>query len=576
MYIRNLAIRRFKSVYELELGPLNHRLNVFIGKNGSGKSNILNVVRTLKENFEGATFDPFNIFFNKGMQPDPEFGFSITMSLNDTDIQELIQSSDMEAVLSDKEKERLGMRIKTLTYDIRLDGNRFFVWNIRSKDGLHILDNKTKGISNETLVAFSANKCPDELKLEDGIVTTFTQGLIDILEDYFRRAFIYDPHTVLKGELDQVLDEFINYQGITEGILFPKHGEESLEGKVLTECQKLVPTLEKIFVEPSGDNGKHVRFLLNGTDHTTGEVSEGTRKVLTLVMRLYDPDCSIVVADSPENNIFPETQSELFDIMKRSLKQVMLATHSIEFISHEPAVNVYKVVRRGHNQSTQVEEVEGVISDVTKLSGTRVFFLDRILLVEGPTDKVVIERYMNMLGFKDMEVAIIPCLGETNFKFFANIVNIQMLGVPLSKVQILTDGDNRKDKAQYIRKAINRHYDDEDFVGTNGIGIHILPRFSIENYLEPRQIVKVLKEGHGMEVTNQLRKRLRSNNPTMDIKSDVLIHVFKVRKHELKGMTSLYKEVLERMNKGNTHPKRLNEMDILLRRMLGLPPPDQG
>ncbi|MBN2001098.1 AAA family ATPase, partial [candidate division KSB1 bacterium] len=77
MVIRKSYIRAFKSIYELDL-PLNPKINVLIGANESGKTNILKSIEAFKRNevFDNSLTCQYSNHYYMGKCPEITIEFS--------------------------------------------------------------------------------------------------------------------------------------------------------------------------------------------------------------------------------------------------------------------------------------------------------------------------------------------------------------------------------------------------------------------------------------------------------------------------------------------------------------------
>lgn len=151
------------------------------------------------------------------------------------------------------------------------------------------------------------------------------------------------------------------------------------------------------------------QFYIAVTGHTgthdTGGTGEGLVSLLFIVGALYDADeGDLIVIDEPELSLHPEIQVRLRDLLIRESanKQIVIATHSVHFISWDAIFNGARVVRLVSEPGTGVrasalsnttaDRLRGLVRGLSQerllgLDASMVFFQDEpVVLTEGPND----------------------------------------------------------------------------------------------------------------------------------------------------------------------------------------------
>lgn len=143
----------------------------------------------------------------------------------------------------------------------------------------------------------------------------------------------------------------------------------------------------------------------------------------------------ILLIDEPESFLHPpiirEAREALYNFAAQNDNwQVMATTHSPVFIDlskkHTTIIRIEKDKSLNKTISTDDLSFSGEESDNMKMIRlcnpmvNEFFFYDDIILVEGPTEKIVINKICEVVGAK---FHIIDCLGKGNIKTFAKILN---------------------------------------------------------------------------------------------------------------------------------------------------------
>jgi len=143
----------------------------------------------------------------------------------------------------------------------------------------------------------------------------------------------------------------------------------------------------------------------------------------------------ILLIDEPESFLHPpvirEAREALYNFAAQNDNwQVMATTHSPVFIDlskkHTTIIRIEKDKSLNKTISTDELSFSDEESDNMKMIRlcnpmvNEFFFYDNIILVEGPTEKIVINKICEVVG---VDYHIIDCLGKGNIKTFAKILN---------------------------------------------------------------------------------------------------------------------------------------------------------
>jgi predicted ATP-dependent endonuclease of OLD family len=116
-----------------------------------------------------------------------------------------------------------------------------------------------------------------------------------------------------------------------------------------------------------------------------------------------------MIIDEPELHIHPQLQKELAILLNQLSEQngtqFFLSTYSALFINEENITNVYRFQNENNTDETQIFNPRlHIASDDAKLvhllryeNLSKIFFVDKIILVEGDSDSYFFAHYLKRL-----------------------------------------------------------------------------------------------------------------------------------------------------------------------------------
>jgi len=190
----------------------------------------------------------------------------------------------------------------------------------------------------------------------------------------------------------------------------------------------------------------------SGFSISASELGDGLQNAMVLaILRAFESTRkkgAILLIEEPEMFLHPQMQRSMYKTLREIGKnnQVIYTTHSPHFVS-VPEYNEVLVVRKGI-RGTEVTASEHALNDGQKLrmqkeltpDRNELFFANRVLVVEGDTEKLTLPVYAQRLGI-DLDaqgLTILEVGGKNNLLTFARIA--VSLGIPTG---ILFDVDRK-------------------------------------------------------------------------------------------------------------------------------------
>lgn len=157
-------------------------------------------------------------------------------------------------------------------------------------------------------------------------------------------------------------------------------------------------------------NHYDIRLEKQGSKFLVGAASSGEKELLTYLFAIFALNVrdALIVVDEPELHLHPRWQSTLLGLFEQlsseTGNQFLLATHSPVFVS--PASIQYVSRVYSHEQRSDIirlnseglPEPKHLFSIVNSQNNERMFFADKVVLVEGISDRLFFDAAFQHLG----------------------------------------------------------------------------------------------------------------------------------------------------------------------------------
>jgi|GEM_PF-2144149 len=184
----------------------------------------------------------------------------------------------------------------------------------------------------------------------------------------------------------------------------------------------------------------------SGSSVNAGDISSGQRAIINIAASLVVGDelKAMVLIDEIENHLHPTVQARLRDALIDSAlngSQSIAVTHSPIFVTAETLKNTIRLyIQDGHTVSKRsslslTPQNKAIFDILDYTNGSRVFFSDKVILVEGISDEELFVAYLRRV-LHDNELEILKVRGDGSLAKWRTV--IEDFGV---KVYIVADLD---------------------------------------------------------------------------------------------------------------------------------------
>ena len=511
MKIQSLVIKNFKSIRELSITDIDNAF-IFVGKNNSGKSSILDAIRAALGDYQISERD-FNM---------PENNIVIGMTLHFEE--EDLQMFHTRGIVSKMKK--YDMWLKEFSQKLPgFNGSELSFEYIYNRDG----KGKYKDVANKDnpeiknvlpkLYFIDHTRKRDDLQ-ENILKLQGSNPISDYKADYciFDRArkcnqcfncigaiakkavnelTVMETTRLLQYKLfDNNLNIFANKLNKN----FKKNGGQSQE--IRYEMKFDVEELFKINTVVKNTN--------RGTQGDIKQLSEGFRSIYVLsLLETYTEEKNvipyIIMIEDPEIYLHPQLQKVASEILYKLSKknQVIFSTHSPNMIFNFTSKQINQVVvDKQYNTVIRKETNIDEILDDLGYNANDLMNVNFVFIVEGTQDRsrlpLLLNKYYSEVYDDDgdlQRISIIQTNSCTNIKTYANLKYINKLYLKEQFLMIRdSDGKDREELARQLCRYydVREKHDVGNLPNVTRKNVLILKYYSFENYfLEPSVMAKI-------------------------------------------------------------------------------------
>lgn len=444
--IKKILIKNYKSIKEatIEVRP---DVNIFVGENDSGKSTILEAISIVATgNLNGRSFErqiKANMFNQnvrenyiaslkntKNVQALPTIIIEAYLDIADysfsgtnNELREDCAGIRMELAFNQIYADTYKQMLETGDiYDIPIE---FYSVNYNYFNGSAVVyrNAPVKGVFIDTTRK-------DYSYVMDKFVTTNIATYLTTKEQTdLSTAYRQSRHTFQENEVVQQLN------------LSMKNNVKVNERNVSIDLR-----------EDNIDEWKHQMSII--VENTPFEnIGFGTQNSIKIELAIKNSkeQVNLIMMEEPENNLSYTNMTKLVDrIIQSKGKQVFISTHS-SYIANKLNLGNIFLLHKGkiESMSQLPDDTKKYFNKLPGYDTLRVVLAEKVILVEGPTDELIMERaYWDEYGRLPMEdgidVIVVDALAFKRYCDIAKLLNKKMI--------IVTDNDGN------IQKNINDKY----------------------------------------------------------------------------------------------------------------------
>lgn len=166
------------------------------------------------------------------------------------------------------------------------------------------------------------------------------------------------------------------------------------------------------------------------------QASSGEKEFLNFVLGIfaYNIKNGLIIVDEPEVHLHPKWQSLLldlfFDLADLTQNQFIFTTHSPIFINQRTISKIVRVYKSSGKSTikkiikSNFDETKDLLHIINSHNNEKIFFADKVILVEGITDRIFWEQLINI--YKKAEnseiIEVLEVHGKINLQKYRNFL----------------------------------------------------------------------------------------------------------------------------------------------------------
>lgn len=514
MRLEYIKISNYGSLKEIELHC--HPLTIFIGRNGQGKSLILEAIYRLIKDFNviggGSTLNVADtLWFQRDTGVPIEF--SISLVLNDKELGEILPF-DEDIIKQIKDGDPTNYNVIKINRKLTFTEN----WKTLSIEwaGIKLVENDISSSLEDVQKNIGQFSKKLDTEGEEELVLLFppiidtetlqklTTTMLTIREKIKLIPAARDNKGVL-GQRIPLIDA-----PIIQGITSTSNSRIRQDEIKWEEFRSKIEDLIHKRLEP---NPSEILIKEGNLGLTVGICGGGDQSLLGLMWETQDKNV-IYEIEEPENHLYPKKQKELYDHFIELSKdtQIFICTHSPIMASRYDISGVY-LVSKDDMDTTQVEEInENNVERIISELGIRASFqldYDNVVFVEGIDDVEIFSALSERLIKNGESVGFIDAEGWNNMNYYANAKILTSKSVDIG-VYIIFDGDTElEERNMKIKEKLLKE------LNINEEDVYTLSKNSIEDYLlKARPIYRAFPtiSTSRTEISNFIQKNKNKKN----------------------------------------------------------------
>ena len=479
MKIKKIVVENVKSFKERTEINFNENLNIFIGPNRGGKSNLLDIIIIVLRHFfikfyrvnrpeeQGRRFEdinvqnifhPVNNFLEKysgNDQKDLVIEITFTLSREDIDNIKFLKENKekLENILNEYRNKpvnnlefmnswnlELFLGNTELTYRIYNHGleavadvsGKTFLQYLNYHELFNIIATKTGDFHLNPLSLYFP---PYRILTQTNLIANLSgQDFYNLVHGYIQStskntASLIDIATYYFGE------KLRKYE-ILGGNYYEKF-EEDEEIKLVTKYLAQMGYNWKLKCIVPNRCVYEINLERNGRAFSVNQASSGEKEILNFLLGMFAFNIKngLIIIDEPDLHLHPKWQTVLVDLLQELSRvnnnQSLIVTHSPVFVNEQTVEKMFRVYMDNETskviqpQRESLPRIKDLLHIVNTFNNEKIFFADKVILVEGISDRLIFQRLIGEYQRNNQEIVeVLEVHGNQNLLKYREFLNL--------------------------------------------------------------------------------------------------------------------------------------------------------
>ena len=425
MLIKEINLENFRSHKDrVSISELSN-VNVFIGPNNAGKSNIIEALKYLRGLVTGQQTRPFvDVAFDRN--PNIKIEISLTFELaksrnrmidslfetnNNVRPDDIKKTSFMKTLAYSASIKNNGVIEEEVKTPNIIEGNLTIVKRNKENVRLGDLENRCKEIlKNQNIQEgfMQGSNAPIEFRaLNFRKLPPFFQEMIQDVKNSINNWQWFDTHRKAVPRMQSGEEHVLTPTGenLTKFLNSLQTSNPREFIKLVDEVIKVIPSISEILAPLRGQEAT-MNINEEGLEKPTdlGDISMGLMQIFILVVGiLTKKKGSVVLIEEPELHLHATSQRRFFELIQREAKdkQFIITTHSTIFTACDDQNSTYLVTKpEGATRVTRIQDPKElkVVKDILGHRNTDLFGDECVVFIEGDSEDIAFPIIAKSLG----------------------------------------------------------------------------------------------------------------------------------------------------------------------------------
>lgn len=479
------------------------QINVFIGKNNSGKSNILRAVRLLKR-LETPSMQQSDLGLTPEIDSHRQDGRSVSVTLF-VALERILEQNQAAIAFRDHLPATLDIRWNTIS------------GQVEACEKLDSMDDKILGALRDHLTGSTFRSWPGRERILADLHKVLPARCLPATKTFERLISVESFREIRKApDRGTDADTFNGHNviGRLREMQHPKVGKET-EREVFERIEQFVRDLlgepDVLMDVPTSEEA--IAIELHGTRLPLDSYGTGVHQLVILCAALAMHDDYVVCIEEPEIHIHPELQRKFLRFIADQTKnRYFITTHSNVFLDFLPDVAIYHVTHDGTKSTVTRVDATARAREVLGDLGYKASDLlqaNCVIWVEGPSDRVYLNKWLSLIDAELVEGIhyAITFYGGKVLKHFAGADDpaddlVEVLRINRHAIFVMDrDGVKPGGRLNATKERVQGEIGEDQCWVTQGR--------EIENYLRPELLKVYLTEKCGQHVSAAYNRNTR-------------------------------------------------------------------